>query len=114
MKNRLLSLYKTKGFTVLSSHLKHLQDIQKETPESRSEQAIEDLNGILLKLNQASSDQQTSEREVSVVIDRSKKDIGILIRLYQLQKRLSIIYSFVGQWKPVRLYRFKIRCIGQA
>jgi hypothetical protein len=36
-----------------------------------------------------------------VVYDRSKKDVGLLIRLYALQKRIDTINGFMGAWKPV-------------
>lgn len=42
-------------------------------------------------------------RKVSLVLNRNKQDIGILIRLYHLQKRMNFIKFVTGEWKPVNI-----------
>lgn len=49
LKTRLLAVYKSRGFEVLSNHLKHLQIVKKEEKDTNA-LAIEDLNSILSKL----------------------------------------------------------------
>ena len=51
LKARLLGLYQTRGFQVLSNHLKHLQLVKKEDQvQDKNSMAIEELNLILNKL----------------------------------------------------------------
>jgi len=97
LKGRLLGLYKTKGFQVLSNHLRHLQLVKQEDQNSL---AIDELNVILTKL-QTKQESNEGSKEVTLVIDRSKRDVGMLIRLYQLQKRMNVIQKFIGDWKSV-------------
>ena len=40
-----------------------------------------------------------------MVIDSSKKDVGALIRLNSLQKRLTCIKHVVGDWQPSRRHK---------
>lgn len=37
---------------------------------------------------------------VNIMYDKSKKDIGVLIKLNHLMKRLELINYLVGEWKP--------------
>jgi hypothetical protein len=75
-----LDLYKSKGFEKLTTQLKHLEPLKK--PEvSSQELTIQDLNSILNRLD-IQGNQATESQEVTLVVDRSKKDIGLLIRLY--------------------------------
>jgi hypothetical protein len=85
----LLGLYRTKGFQVLSNHLKHLQ-LDKQEEGDTNTTAIHELNVILGKLQKKQEGNEGS-KEVTLVIDRSKRDVGLLIRLYQLQKRMNVI-----------------------
>ena len=61
---------------MLSSNIKHLS-LLKQNDECS---AVADLNSILLKM----TEQQAEPGQVSLVLDRSKRDVGLLIRLYQL------------------------------
>ena len=99
LKGRLLGLYDTKGFQVLSNHLKHLQLVKSEEADKNT-LAIDELNVILTKL-QDKQEANEGSKEVTLVIDRSKRDVGVLIRLYQLQKRMNVIQKFIGDWKSV-------------
>jgi len=45
--------------------------------------AIDELNVIINKI-QTKQDSSEGSKEVTLVIDRSKRDVGMLIRLYQL------------------------------
>lgn len=38
---------------------------------------------------------------VNLAYDHTRKDIGVLIRLNQLIKRLEVIKYLIGNWKPV-------------
>jgi hypothetical protein len=45
------------------------------------------------------------ETQVDLVIDRSQKHMGTLIKLNSLQKRVHFIKHFVGEWKPTARYK---------
>ena len=38
--------------------------------------------------------------QVDISYDKSRKDIGVLIRLNNLQKRLEVVKWLIGVWKP--------------
>ena len=42
---------------------------------------------------------------VDLVLDRSKKDIGNLIKLNSLQKRIHFIKHVLGDWRPTPKYK---------
>ncbi len=99
LKERMLHVYQSKGFKILSSHLKHL-----------SKPADSDLSDLLNKLTK-NQQPTAASNHLSLVYDRSKKDIGLLLRLYALQTRLTTINTFLGSWKPVTNIIINIRCI---
>ena len=37
---------------------------------------------------------------INIVYDKSRKDLGVLIRLNNLMKRLEVIKFLIGNWKP--------------
>lgn len=37
---------------------------------------------------------------INIVYDKSRKDLGVLIRLNNLMKRLEVIKYLIGNWKP--------------
>ena len=37
---------------------------------------------------------------MQIAFDRSKKDIGVMIRLNNLAKRLEVVKYLIGNWKP--------------
>ena len=92
LKSRMLEVYQSKGFKVLSSHLKHLKSDNSNNLES-----------LMAKLNTTHATEENGDSKLTVVYDRSKKDIALLIRLYALQKRINTINTFVGGWKPVSI-----------
>lgn len=61
---------------------------------------MQELNQILRKIEVKTHD-PNEPQEVALVYDRSKRDVGLLIRLYQLQRRITLISNFIGEWKPV-------------
>ena len=80
-----------------------LRKLVKKEEEETNSLAIGELNVVLSRLqNSEGSAQEGSSREVTLVVDRSKRDVGLLIRLYQLQKRMNMIQKCVGDWKGVR------------
>jgi hypothetical protein len=38
--------------------------------------------------------------QVNIMYDKSQKDIGVLIKLNHLMKRLELIHYLIGDWKP--------------
>lgn len=58
------------------------------------------LTEILSKL-----DEKKSEHGVELVVDHRKKDIGIMIKLHNLQKRVNFINHVLGGWKPSAKYQ---------
>ena len=57
-----------------------------------------DLQSLLAKLKKPTEADQ--EQKVDLVVDRSQKDIGKLIKLNSLQKRVHFIKHVLGGWKP--------------
>ena len=37
---------------------------------------------------------------INIMYDKSKKDIGVLVKLNHLMKRMELINYLVGDWKP--------------
>jgi len=73
------------------------------TGPTREDLDLNSLEQILLKLQkkQTEDSQDTKQQEVKLVVDTGKKDIGVLIWLYHLQKRLHFIKYVTGEWKAV-------------
>lgn len=60
-----------------------------------------DLNSIVTKLNLAQNKTGDSQvTKVDFVFDRSKKEMGMLMKLTSLQKRIHFIKHVCGGWKP--------------
>ena len=66
-----------------------------------------DLNSIVTQLHlqqNKTSDAQQQEQEqettVDLVFDRSKKEMGTLMKMNSLQKRIHFIKHVLGGWKP--------------
>jgi hypothetical protein len=68
----MLEVYQSKGFKILSQQLNHMK--------TEGTDLNQGLDSMLSKLNK----QENSTTEVKLVYDRSKKDVGLLIRLYAL------------------------------
>ena len=51
-------------------------------------------------INKVSVKPKQTEQEMSLVVDNSKKEIGSLLKLNSLQKRLKSIEHIIGGWKP--------------
>lgn len=49
--------------------------------------------------------QPKNEGGLELVVDHSKKDIGTLIKLHSLQKRVHFINHVLGGWKPTPRYQ---------
>lgn len=59
------------------------------------------LDQIITKLNlQKNRTGEEKEIEVDLVFDRSKKEMGTLMKLNSLQKRIHFIKHCIGGWKP--------------
>jgi len=39
---------------------------------------------------------------VNILYDTQRKDIGVLLRLNNLHKRISLVKYIVGEWKPTQ------------
>ena len=52
------------------------------------------------KLQQKESFNQNPQLQVNIMYNKSQKDIGALIKLNNLQKRLELIRYLIGDWKP--------------
>ena len=46
---------------------------------------------------------KSKSKTVQILVDTSQKDLGVMIRLCNLQKRLGNIEQVIGEWKKVRL-----------
>ena len=63
---------------------------------------------IIEKLRYAHSQKQQEkekwndkpEVQINIMYDKSQKDIGILIRLNNLMKRIELVKYMTGEWKP--------------
>jgi len=55
----------------------------------------------LSQLTEALNSKAQPQQEVALVVDRSRQDIGKLVRLNQLQRRMNLIQNYIGDWKPV-------------
>jgi len=83
-------------------HLKYMSLKNQPTGPTKEDLDLSSLEQILLKLQKKQTeDSLDSRREVKLVVDTEKKDIGVLIRLYHLQKRLHFIKYVTGEWKAV-------------
>ena len=75
------------------------QDLQ----EIRNKESVPnkkvDFDNLIGKLQGESKDAEGANT-VNLVIDPSKKDIGSLIKLNALQKRLACVKHIIGGWKP--------------
>ena len=58
-----------------------------------------------LKRQQARQEESKDEVTVDLVLDRSKKDVGNLIKLNSLQKRVHFIKHVLGEWRPTPRYK---------
>lgn len=38
--------------------------------------------------------------KINILYDKSKKDIGVFIKLNHLMKRLELVNYLIGDWKP--------------
>ncbi len=52
------------------------------------------------KQKQKDSWNENPEININIVYDKSRKDLGVLIRLNNLMKRLEVIKYLIGTWKP--------------
>ncbi|CDW72269.1 UNKNOWN [Stylonychia lemnae] len=117
IKDRLQLMYQTKGFQVLTKnqqHLKYLSINTKRPKDSNSAPGDEQnkeanldlssLEQIMLKIQKGDLNQDKSN-QVTLVVDRTKQDIGVLVRLYSLQRRLNFIKYVTGEWKPSNKYK---------
>jgi len=43
--------------------------------------------------------------KIDLVVDRSKRDMGNLMKLNSLQKRVMFVKHVLGDWKPTPKYR---------
>ena len=66
-----------------------------------------DLNSIVTQLHlqqnktgDAQQHEQEQETTVDLVFDRSKKEMGTLMKMNSLQKRIHFIKHVLGGWKP--------------
>ena len=57
---------------------------------------------LLIQQNKtaAESDTASKDQTVEIVFDRSKKEMGTLMKLNNLQKRIHFIKHVLGGWKP--------------
>ena len=51
-------------------------------------------------INRVDTKRPMQEQEMTLVVDNSKKEIGTLMKLNSLQKRLKSIEHIIGGWKP--------------
>eukprot|EP00347_Sterkiella_histriomuscorum_P022022 403331958 len=115
LKDRLQSMYQTKGFQVLAKNQQHLRYLGVKQGSNRlavninqaqdGQIDVSTLEKILLKLQRDKTQDSEEVQKVALVVDRSKQDIGTLIRLYNLQKRLNFIKHVTGEWKPTNKYK---------
>lgn len=54
---------------------------------------------LQVQQNKAEQD-EAQEQTVDIVFDRSKKEMGTLMKLNGLQKRIHFIKHVLGGWKP--------------
>lgn len=67
-----------------------------------------ELSRTIEKLRHAHFQKQTEKERwneapqvnINIMFDKSQKDIGVLIKLNNLMKRLHLIQHLVGDWKP--------------
>ena len=89
---------------MLAHNYQHLKFINVKNEKDFSLQpnqiSVAALEQTILKLQKNQIIERT-QSQVTLVLDTSKKDIGVLIRLNQLQKRLAFIKYVTGEWKPV-------------
>ena len=53
-----------------------------------------------LRQNKAPETDSAEETTVDLIFDRSKKEMGTLMKLNSLQKRIHFIKHVLGDWKP--------------
>jgi len=53
-----------------------------------------------LRQNKAPDTEPAEETTVDLIFDRSKKEMGTLMKLNSLQKRIHFIKHVLGDWKP--------------
>lgn len=90
---KLQQIYGTKGFKDLLQRSDLFQMLRNKSAVQKPQEI--NLDQILQRLNK-SSQQET----IGIVVDHSKKDVGTLIKLHSLQKRVNFINHVLGGWKP--------------
>ena len=62
---------------------------------------LTDIDSILTRLTNKNNNQSA---EITLVLDTNKRDVGVLIRLHHLQKRLQFVKYVLGDWKTAPKY----------
>lgn len=96
LKRKLQSLYAMQGFKDLVKR-KDLFSIDDAKVAGSKPDTLD-----LQKLIKPAAKEETDT--LSLVVDTSKADIGKLIKLNSLQKRVSFIQHVLGDWKPTPRY----------
>jgi hypothetical protein len=91
-------LYKLKGFKDLlkRNDLVHLNDAR----NSVEKPGHLDIQAIIDKINLSNPE----SNQLQIVVDRSKQEVGKLIRLNSLHKRVLFIQHVLGNWQPTPRY----------